>query len=67
MLKSFKLYIEASEASMAQALPMAESPSMAQVPPMTQVSLIAQTTYTNVLFGNRKGPKLIMPEKFDGT
>jgi hypothetical protein len=61
MVTPFKYYIEASEAGMAQALPMAQASLMAQVPP------IAQTTHANVLVGNAMEPKFIMSEKFDGT
>jgi hypothetical protein len=61
ILEPFKRYIEAYEASMAQALPITQAPPMVQAPP------IAQTTHANVLAGITKEPKFIVPEKFDGT
>jgi hypothetical protein len=55
MLAPFKRYIKASEADLAQALPMALA-----LP-------IVQTTHAKVLACNPKKPEFMMLEEFDGT
>jgi hypothetical protein len=67
MLTSLKRYVEASEAGMVQVPLMAQISFMTRAPPMSQALPIAQTTHANVLVGNTKEPKFIIPEKFDGA